>query len=105
MFNQLQPYSSMFETMQSLIQAFLGKFSFQQLVSYYGTFAGYYLLTFLMLMIVFISNMFVSILNEFLAAVGNDRALEKKDHEVVDHFVVTMKSFVVGNKSNEETSE
>jgi len=90
--------------MQSLVQAFLGKFNFQQLVSYYGTFAGYYLLTFLMLMIVFISNTFVSILNEFLAAVGNDRALEKKDHEVVDHFLNTMKDFVLTKRVEPTTT-
>ena len=62
MYNQIQPYSTMYQTMQTLIVAFLGKFDFSQLVDYYGTFAGYYLLTYLFVMIVFISNVFVSIL-------------------------------------------
>ena len=90
----------MYETIQSLVQAFLGKFNFQQLVNYYGVFAGYYLLAFLLLMVVFITNVFVSILNEFLAAVGNEKALKNKDHEVVEHFMNTIQTFVHGSKGN-----
>jgi len=105
MYNQLQHYSSMLQTIQTLVQAFLGKLNFQQLVNFYGTFAGYYLLMFLMLIVVIISNMFVSILNEFLAEVGNDRALKKKEYEVVEHFVDTIKSFIQGKKENKVAGE
>ena len=105
MYNQIQSYSTMYQTMQTLIVAFLGKFDFSQLVDYYGTFAGYYLLTYLLVMIVLISNVFVSILNEFLNTVGNSRSLEKKDHEVIDHFFNKIKSLVSENKYDYKSSE
>jgi len=42
-------------------------------------------------MIVMIMNFFVAILNDFLAAAQNSKAIQSRDFEVMDHFVETLR--------------
>lgn len=95
MFFGIESYRSIFVSMQSLLAAFLGKFEFTELVNAYGTTAGCYLLIYLLTMIVFVTNLFIAIINEFLFEFGNNRMLESRDYEVIDHFLGTLQGFFV----------
>ena len=96
LFFELQPYSTIWTCLASQVSAFLGKFNFTQLVAAYGTLAGTYLLIYLLIMIVVIMNIFISMLNEFLAKVKDDSFLNNQDFRVVDHFLETLKTVVAG---------
>jgi len=72
----------------------LGKFSLHSLVSVGGMTAGFFMILYLFTMIVMIINFFVAILNDFLAAVANDKKMQNRDFEVMDHFVDTVREVV-----------
>jgi len=79
------------------VEAMLGKFSLDTMMNYGGKSAGFFLILYLFAMIVMIMNFFVTILNDFLAAVANDEALQNRDFEVMDHFLDTVKQlFITG---------
>ena len=82
------------------VEAMLGKFSLDALVSVGGEAAGFFLILYLFSMIVMIINFFVAILNDFLAAVANDEKLQNSDFEVMDHFVDTVRELIMGNTNN-----
>ena len=98
MFNQLPEYSSMLQTIGTFLQAFMGKFNLFDLQDMYGNTAAAFLLTYLFVTMVVVTNFFVSILNDFLFAVGEDKNTGKKDNEVIEHFMRTVKSLIVGKK-------
>ena len=98
LFFQLKDYSSLYTCSLSLVAAFLGKFDFSQLVAYYGSGAGYYLLIYLLTMIIFVTNILVALIDDFLAAVANDPSSHPKDHQVVDHFFQSIKALVIGSQ-------
>jgi len=54
-------------------------------------------------MIVMIMNFFVAILNDFLSAVANSKAMQNHDFEVMDHFIDTVKELIVTNTDNNGT--
>ena len=79
------------------VEAMLGKFSLDTMMSHGGMSAAFFLIIYLFTMIVMIMNFFVAILNDFLAAVANDEALQNRDFEVMDHFIDTVKQlFITG---------
>ena len=98
MFNQLPEYSSMLQTLGTLLQAFVGKFNLFDVQDMYGSAAVAFLLTYLLITMVVVTNFFISILNDFLEAVGKDKNVGKKDNEVIEHFMRTVKSLIVGKK-------
>lgn len=73
------------------VEAMLGKFSLDTMISYGGKSAGFFLIVYLFTMIVMIMNFFVAILNDFLAAVASSHELQNRDFEVMDHFVDTVR--------------
>lgn len=103
LFFQLQPYSTMYDCSLSLVAAFLGKFNFGQLIGYYGNAAGYYLLIYLIVMILLITNILISLINDYLATVSNDPSSLPRDHEVINHFFSTVKSIVIGKPETKAT--
>lgn len=103
LFFQLQPYSTMYDCSLSLVAAFLGKFNFSQLIGYYGNAAGYYLLIYLVVMILFVTNILISLINDYLAAVSNDPSSLPRDHEVIDHFFSAVQSIVIGKTQTKAT--
>ena len=105
MFDQLPEYSSMAQTMQTLLQAFVGKFDLRDVQGLYGTTGAAFLLTYLLLTIIFVANFFIAILNEFLEAVGNDKNIGKKDSEVVEYFLGSFKSLISVKKDKDKSSE
>lgn len=103
LFFQLQPYSTMYDCSLSLVAAFLGKFNFSQLIGYYGNAAGYYLLIYLVVMILFVTNILISLINDYLAAVSNDPSSLPRDHEVIGHFFSAVQSIVIGKTQTKAT--
>ena len=83
--SSLEQYSSIQATMCSLSEAFLGKFDFYHVTSAKGEFGGFILIAYLLVMMLIIMNFFISLLNEFLAAVQGDPESMPKDHEVIDY--------------------
>jgi len=82
------------------VEAMLGKFSLDTMMAYGGKSAGLFLIIYLFTMIVMIMNFFVAILNDFLAAVANSKDLQNRDFEVMNHFVDTIKQFIITNTGN-----
>jgi len=85
------------------VEAMLGKFSLDTVMSYGGKGAGFFLMLYLFTMIVMIMNFFVAILNDFLAAVANSKDMQNRDFEVMDHFVDTVTQLIVSRNDNDGT--
>jgi len=82
----------------------LGKFSLDTMMSHGGKSAGFFLILYLFTMIVMIMNFFVAILNDFLAAVANNKDMQNRDFEVMDHFVDTVKNLIVAKPDDDHGS-
>ena len=74
----MKEYSSLKQTAASMTSAFLGKFDFHAMMTAYGKFGAAYLWIYLVLMIFFIVNFFIVIINEFLSAVSADKNNQPK---------------------------
>jgi hypothetical protein len=94
-----EEYQSIMSTSIALSEAFLGKFDFTQIVSKHGILGGIILLSYLIVMMFLIMNMFVAVLNEVLIAVQNDPKTIPKDHEVIEYFMdILAKIFMTKKK-------
>jgi len=82
------------------VEAMLGKFSLDAVMSFGGQSAGLFLIIYLFTMMVMVMNFFVAILNDFLAAVANSKEMQNRDFEVMDHFLDTVKELVVSKTDN-----
>ena len=98
LYSQLPDYSSLGKVIQTLFQAFVGKFNLTAVFDFYGSGAAWFLLSYLLLMMIIVANLFIAVLNEFLDAVREDGVTGQKDHEVVEHFIDTLKTFIAFNK-------
>ena len=98
-FSKLSAYSSFLETVESLVQAMLGKFDFQDLVNVYGEGAGCFLLIYLLVIVMVILNMFMSILNPYFHVVMVNPPLDP-DYQIMEHFLQTFKDLVMNRKSS-----
>ncbi len=68
----------------------------------YGSQGILFLLVYLFTMIFIVLNLFIALINEYIAMVKkNSRALPK-DHEVITHFIDTMKAFFNRMRGNPE---
>ena len=105
LFGQMPDYADLGQVIQTLFRAFVGKFNLGELENFYGTGAAMFLLSYLLLMMIIVANFFIAILNEFLDAVRYDREIGKKDHEVVEHFLDTLKALIFVGKSQQKSSK
>jgi len=78
LFYKMEEYSSLLKSGASLTSAFLGKFDFYAMMDSYGLFGAFYLWTYLNVMIFFIVNLFIVIINEYLAEVSGDETVQPK---------------------------
>ena len=103
--SSLEEYSSIQATMSSLSEAFLGKFDFNHVTSAKGKFGGFVLIAYLLVMMLIIMNFFISLLNEFLAAVQDDPESMPKDHEVVDYCMEVLSKMFSTKKTKKNQEE
>ena len=77
-----------------MVSAFLGKFDFTSVAMEYGSYGILFLLVYLMTMIFLILNLFISLINGYIAMVKNDPRSIPKDHEVITHFIDLLKALI-----------
>ncbi len=81
-----------FQVMTTLVAAFLGKFDFTSVAAVYGSQGILFLLVYLLTMIFLVINLFIALINEYIAMVKTDPRALPRDHEVITHFIETLKS-------------
>ena len=101
LFFELYEYSTMAICFGTQLSGLLGKFLLVDVIANYGMTGATFILIYLLIMVILAIDIFVSLLNDFLENVKMDRAMQNKDFEVVDHFLDTVKSFIV--KKQEQT--
>jgi len=90
----LEDYATIYTLCITLISSSLGKFNFSDFNDLNFPLAKAVLLLYLLVMMFFVINMLVTMLNEFLAVLKNDRSIQPKDHEVVDYLMTQVKQFI-----------
>ncbi len=80
--------------MTTLVSAFLGKFNFTSVAAEYGSYGILFLLVYLMTMIFLILNLFICLINGYIAMVKRDPHVIPRHHKVVTHFTETLKSLI-----------
>ncbi len=98
----LSDYSTIKEVMITLTSSFLGNFDFDSIDRVGGTAGRAYLLTYLLVMIFLMINMFITVLCEFMEAIKNDETAVPPDHEVVDFLLNSVKNLVKPEEEEEE---
>ena len=93
-------YSSMARTYSAQISGFMGVFDYVSIYENLGNLGAFMLILYLLTMMNLFLNIFVSILNDYMAAIRKDPNAVPDDHEVVDH-LVSMIQDVVGVDSEE----
>ena len=88
---QLKEYSSFANTVFSLIEAMLGKFSMVEVVVAKGLMGAFCLLVYLLTMMIFVLNFFVAIINN---ALSDANAVDFTNYsKVIDYFWQTLYNF------------
>ncbi len=80
----------------------MGKFDFTSVRVVHGFQGSLYLLVYLMTMMFLVINLFIALINEYIAAVKKDGNVVPRDHEVVTHLLETLKSLFGGGKKKEK---
>ncbi len=88
-----------------MVSAILGKFDFTSVASAYGSPGILFLLVYLLTMIFLVLNLFISLINGYIAMVKSDPHVVPRDHEVITHFIETLKSLLGRIRGRRENSE
>ena len=88
------------ESVTTLCSAFLGGFDFEPVEETAGNWGRLYLMSYLLFIMLVIGNLYVSLVNEYLAETMGDSECLPKDYEVVDYILESLRSLVSGEKSN-----
>ncbi len=91
--------------MTTLVSAFLGKFNFSSVAAAFGSPGILFLLVYLMTMIFLVINLFISLINGYIAMVKSDPKAVPRDHKVITHFIETLKSLLDGIRGRRGNSE
>ena len=101
----LYNYSTFKTSMITLCAGFLGQFYFSELEITAGLFGKMFLLLYLLTMIYFVVNFFITMLSYFLEAVKSDKSVIPADHEVVLYLLESLKGLIIPQKEHEEGDE
>ena len=92
--NDIDMFSSLLVTMQTLLNIILGKFKYMNL-SHETFVASAVVLAFYVVVVVFVLfNVFLVILNEAFQAVKHDNDLQENEYEIVDYITARFKSWL-----------
>ena len=97
-------YRSFVNTFTTLVSAFIGKFEYTSVRNATNWFGGLMLILYLLILLYFMMNLFITVLNDFLAAIQNDPEACPEVHEVITHLLTIVKSSV-GMESEQKSKE
>ncbi len=100
--HSLREYSDIKQTVYTLTSAFLGKYNYMAIKTVGHTLGSVYLMSYLLVTVYLIMSVFITLLNYFLEAISNDKSKWPKDHLVFDHFISSVKSFVLDKTDDKE---
>ena len=95
-------YSTLAASLGTLTSAMLGGFDFKPVQEIAGVWGRFYLLGYLLIMIVVIMDVYVSLINEFLAETKDDPDSVEKDYEVLDYLMESILSLITGKQHSVE---
>ncbi|CAH1796902.1 unnamed protein product [Owenia fusiformis] len=100
----LEKFNSMVNSMLTVVQMMLGRFSFNDMKHADPILAPIFFFLFTFILYLVLINMFVTILNETFAVVQNDVAKQSNEHEMVDFTVQRFKAWIgfIPTKQNED---
>ena len=102
LFSELYEYSTMVICFGTQLSGVLRVFSLADVLATYGLIGATFILIYLLIMAIFTIDIFLSLLNHFLRNAKKDRSMKTNDFKVVDHFLDTMKSFIIRNRERTE---
>ena len=91
-------YSTLAASLGTLTSALLGGFDFEPVEEIAGVWGRIYLMGYLLTMIVVIMDIYVSLINEFLAETMGDEDSIEKDYEVLDYLMESIQSLITGKQ-------
>lgn len=95
MFGPKMPeYRNMFQSFETLLAFSLGDFDYLALERVNRVFGPIYFFTFILCIMIILLNMFVTILNESIAAVKSDVSKQSNEHEIVAFIWCRFKDWV-----------
>lgn len=95
MFGPKMPeYRNMFQSFETLLAFSLGDFDYLALEKVNRVFGPIYFFTFILCIMIILLNMFVTILNESIAAVKSDVSKQSNEHEIVAFIWCRFKDWV-----------
>ena len=98
-------YSTLAASLGTLTSALLGGFDFKPVQEIAGVWGRFYLLGYLLIMIVVIMDIYVSLINEYLAETMGDPDSIEKDYEVLDYLMKSIQSLVTGKQESSEKTK
>lgn len=98
--SRLGSYRSFMATASYLTTAFLGMFNFESTIEETGQMGAFILMAYLLLMVFLWMNIFISVLNEYVKDVKENKELEDPQFEVIGHLLKSL--FSVFSSDNEK---
>ena len=95
-------YSTLAASLGTLTSALLAGFDFEPVEEIAGVWGRLYLMGYLLTMIVVIMDIYVSLINEFLAETMGDEDSIEKDYEVLDYLMESIQSLITGKQHRAE---
>ena len=87
----VEDYRSLHNTLAALVSGSMGYTKYKAVEESAGLLGALMLLFYLMTMMYFMFNFFVSILNEFLSEMRDDPRAQPKHHEVIEHMMTVIR--------------
>ena len=88
-------YSTVMKTIMTQLSSALGVFKHAKARSAaVGVLSDTFFLVYLLTSMLFVVNMFVTLLNIFITTLKSDKSIQPKDHEVIDYLLDQVKSFI-----------
>lgn len=97
-----EDYSSIMHMFITQLSSALGVFKYKGTYTATGKLSKTFFLCYLLFAMIFVVNMFVTLLNLFISNLKSDESTQPKDHEVIEYMLNQMKEFVSPVTENAE---